>query len=139
MSQPFYFYKFVSFDRRDILESGLIRFAPIGSFNDPFELEPTITPYSTRFLKYLTKLSPEEIAGLSFGDADLKYSKDRVDKIEYYQKKYRSEIGKYGVLSLSSNNEINHFLNVSMPDKGDPRTNILMWSHYADSHRGFVI
>jgi hypothetical protein len=139
MSQPLYFYKFVSFDRRDILENGLIRFSPIGSFNDPFELEPTITPYSTRFLEYVTRLSPEERAGLEFSDADLEYSKDRVEKIEYYQKKYRSEVGKYGVLSLSSNNQINHFLTVSIPDKGDPRTNILMWSHYADSHRGFVI
>jgi|SRR5450830_221621 len=139
MSQPVYFYKFVSFDRKDILEDGLIRFAPIGSFNDPFELEPTITPYSTPFLEYTDTLSDVEFANLSYSDDDYKYARERVGKIELYKNIYREKIGRYGVLSLSSNREINHLLTVSMPEKKDPRTNILMWSHYADSHRGFVI
>lgn len=139
MNQPLYFYKFVSFARKDILENGLIRFAPIGSFNDPFELEPTITPYSTQFLQYVSELSEEELKGLKFTDADYEYSEERVEQVEHYKEKYRAEIGKYGVLSLSSNMEINQLLTVSMPEKIDPRTNILMWSHYADSHKGFVI
>ncbi len=48
-------------------------------------------------------------------------------------------MAKYGVLSLCSNSNINHFLTVSYHEKEDPRTNLLMWSHYADCHKGFVI
>lgn len=139
MDKPFYFYKFVSFDRIDILENGLIRFAPIGSFNDPFELEPTITPISRNFLNYSINLSEIELQNLSITDDDTAFSIARANEVDTYKKKYKAEIGKYGVLSLSSNTSINPLLTVSMPDKRDPRTNILMWSHYGENHKGFVI
>jgi hypothetical protein len=129
------YFKFVSFDRKDILEKGLIRFAPLGSFNDPFELEPSITPYSRKFLE----LSEIELENLDINDEDLDYSSLRADQVSMFKGEYRNKIGKFGVLSLSTNNNINPLLSVSMPDKKDPRTNILMWSHYADSHKGFVI
>lgn len=139
MRQPLFFYKFVSFDRKDILENGLIRFAPIGSFNDPFELEPTVTPYSRQFLEYASKLSEAELRDIKFTKEDIEYSSKREEQVDEYKNKYRKEIGKFGVLSLSSNNNINQLLTVSIPEKEDPRTNILMWSHYANSHQGFVI
>ena len=139
MTQPLFFYKFVSFARKDILTNGMIRFAPIGSFNDPFELEPSITPYSKKFLQYINEVSERDLEKITMTEADYVYSAERVDSIEYYREKYRAEVGKYGVLSLSSNDTINQLLIVSMPERKDPRTNILMWSHYADSHKGFVI
>lgn len=139
MTQPLFFYKFVSFARKDILTNGMIRFAPIGSFNDPFELEPSITPYSKKFLQYINEISERDLKKITMTEADYVYSAERVDSIEYYKDKYRAEVGKYGVLSLSSNDTINQLLTVSMPERKDPRTNILMWSHYADSHKGFVI
>ncbi|WP_065615745.1 DUF2971 domain-containing protein [Pseudomonas moraviensis] len=139
MTQPLFFYKFVSFARKDILTNGMIRFAPIGSFNDPFELEPSITPYSKKFLQYINEISERNHKKITMTEADYVYSAERVDSIEYYRDKYRAEVGKYGVLSLSSNDTINQLLTVSMPERKDPRTNILMWSHYADSHKGFVI
>lgn len=139
MKRPLFYYKFVSFDRKDILENGLIRFAPIGSFNDPFELEPAITPLSRKFLQYLRDTSESELQGISMSDEDHAYSAERADNVEFYREKYRAEVGKYGVLSLSTNTNINQLLAVSVPEKDDPRTNILMWSHYADSHKGFAI
>ena len=139
MTQPLFFYKFVSFARKDILTNGMIRFAPIGSFNDPFELEPSITPYSKKFLQYIDEVSERELKKITMTEADYVYSAERVDSIEYYREKYRAEVRKYGVLSLSSNDTINQLLAVSMPERKDPRTNILMWSHYADSHKGFVL
>lgn len=139
MREPTFFYKFVSFDRKDILQNGLIRFAPIGSFNDPFELEPSVTPYSKQFLEYASKLSEAELHEIKFTEEDREYSSERAHQIGEYKEKYRNEIGKYGVLSLSSNKETNQLLAACIPEKKDPRTNILMWSHYADSHQGFVI
>ncbi len=135
MNKPVYFYKFVPFDRKDILENGLIRFAPIGNFNDPFELEPTVTPISRGFLA----LSDRERQQFRPTDDDRAFSTARANEVDAYKKKYKTEIGKYGVLSLSSNTSINPLLTVSMPEKRDPITNILMWSHYGDDHKGFVI
>lgn len=54
---------------------------------------------------------------------------------EYIQRKCK----KYGILSLSSNFNVNPLISVSVKENKDPRRNILMWSHYSDSHRGFVI
>lgn len=139
MSKPAYFYKFVPFDRKDILENGLIRFAPIGSFNDPFELEPTITPLSRNYLNHTKKLSDKEIQKINSTKTDIDYSISRMNEMDAYRKKYKEEIEKYGVLSLSSNMMINPILSVSMPDKKDPRTSVLMWSHYSNNHKGFVI
>jgi hypothetical protein len=138
-TKPLYFYKFVSFDRKDILENGLIRFAPIGSFNDPFELEPSITPISRRFTQYCSDLTEAELNNLSFSEEDYSFSEKRADQVEAFREIYRAKIGKYGVLSLSSNNKINQLLSVSAAENKDPKTNLLMWSHYADSHKGFVI
>lgn len=137
--KPVCFYKFVPFDRKDILENGLIRFTPIGSFNDPFELEPTITPLSSGFLEYASNFSEKELQEIKLTDEDLAFSSERADMTNAYREKYKKQIGKYGVLSLSSNASINPLLTVAMPEKEDPRTNILMWSHYGDSHKGFVI
>ena len=139
MSKPVYFYKFVPFDRKDILENGLIRFAPIGNFNDPFELEPTITPLSRNYLNHIKKMSDKEVQKIKLTEDDIDYSISRMDEIDTYRKKYKEEVEKYGVLSLSSNMRINPLLSVSMPEKNDPRTNILIWSHYSNNHKGFVI
>ena len=139
MEEPLFFYKFVPFERKDVLENGLIRFTPAQDFNDPFELNPTITPLSTHFIEYESSLSKEEQEKLSFRPEDYRYSSERDSKIESYKAKFKIEIAKQGILSLSSNNEINQLLTVTVPNKRDPRTNLLMWSHYADSHKGFVI
>lgn len=139
MNTPSSFFKFFSFERKDVIENGKIRFAPIGEFNDPFELEPVITPISRDFFKYLASLTEQEIQEMEFTNDDLDYSSIRKGLTDSYREKYKCKVKKYGVLSLSSNNQINPLLTVSFPDKKDPRENILMWSHYADSHRGFVV
>jgi hypothetical protein len=139
MNKPFFFYKFVSFERKDILKNGKIRFTPIDEFNDPFELEPVINPLSREYLDYFANLTEKEKVTLKFSQKDYEYSIARSEKVNDYKTLYKERIGKYGVLSLSSNFEINPFLTVCVPEKKDPRTNILMWSHYADSHKGFII
>lgn len=139
MSTPSAFFKFVSFERKDVIKNGNIRFSPIGYFNDPFELEPVITPISRDFIKYCTSLTKQEIQEMQFTSEDLDYSLTRTNLIGTYKKKFKDKVKNYGILSLSSNNQIKQLLTASFPEKKDPRENILLWSHYADSHRGFVI
>lgn len=137
--KPSSFFKFVSFERKDILESGQVRFAPIGEFNDPFELEPVITPLSRNFLGYISHFSEEDLENIDFSEEDRAFSLERELQLDAYQKIYKEKIKGYGVLSLTSNVDINPLLSVCVPEKKDPRTNILLWSHYAKSHSGFVI
>lgn len=139
IKKPSSFFKFVSFERKDILENGQIRFAPIGEFNDPFELEPVITPLSRKYLEYVSNLTDENLVNIEFSDEDRKYSSEREYQADEYKKRYKEKVKDYGVLSLTSNADINPLLTVCVPEKKDPRTNILMWSHYANSHSGFVI
>ncbi len=136
---PSCFFKFVSFERKDILINGNIRFSPIGNFNDPFELEPVITPVSRKFIDYISKLSSKEINNIEISEEDSQFSFEREGQLDDYIKKYKEKVMKYGVLSLSSNFDSNPLLSVCIPEKKDPRTNLLMWSHYAASHSGFVI
>ncbi|KGA42785.1 DUF2971 domain-containing protein [Pectobacterium versatile] len=137
--KPSSFFKFVSFERKDILESGQVRFAPIGEFNDPFELEPVITPLSRNFLGYISHFSEEDFENIDFSEEDRAFSLERELQLDAYQKIYKEKIKDYGVLSLTSNVDVNPLLSVCVPEKKDPRTNILLWSHYAKSHSGFVI
>lgn len=139
MKNPLSFFKFVSFERKDILENGKIRFAPIGEFNDPFELEPVVTPLSRRYIEYVKSLPEDDWNQIEFSDEDRKFSSEREAQLGVYKKIYKEKVKDYGVLSLTSNADINQLLSVCVPEKKDPRTNILMWSHYANSHSGFVI
>ena len=100
METPLFFYKFVSFERKDILENGLIRFTPAKYFNDPFELTPTITPLSTQFIEYLSSLNKNELKRLYFNEEDDQYSYERESQIEIYRAKFKNEVEKYGILSL---------------------------------------
>lgn len=139
MKQPMFFYKFVSSDRLDILTGGMIRFTPVTDLNDPFELNPTITPIASKYFELLQDISEGKCESLSFDESDYEYSSERHYQVDQMRKVFDSKIAEYGVLSVSSNDKINQFLTVSMPDKSDPRTNLLMWSHYGDSHKGLVI
>lgn len=114
----------------------MIRFSPIGEFNDPFELMPIITPISRDYYNYILNSENEKI---SLTEDDNQFSYSRFDDLNSYLKIYQTDMSNYGVLCLSSNTKINQFLTACKQDKDDPRANILMWSHYADSHKGFVI
>lgn len=132
-------FKFVSNRRRDVLEKGMIKFSPIGDFNDPFELQPIISPVSRKYIDHFNSLTEVERGKQKMTQEDYQYSCERYDMLPLYRNKYREEIGQYGVLSLSSNQDVNEFISVSVPENKDPRRNILMWSHYANSHNGFII
>jgi len=139
MNKPLFFYKFIPFERIDILESGMIRFTPAKDFNDPFEIHPTITPYSLEWIEHIENLSDEERQTLEFNESDSLYSYERLEILLDKRNLLNEKINKIGILSLSSNLNINQLLTVSVPEKNDPRTNLIMWSHYANSHKGFVI
>lgn len=131
-------YKYLPADRVDVLENLKIRFTQSASLNDPFELKPF-------FYKLLSKDSHKESLESGLRRA---YVETGSDKLMTYSKFYSlvkhrvpgvekdfEKIGKeklkqamdfmrdsVGILSLSENND-----------------DLLMWSHYAGSHSGYVI
>lgn len=106
-------YKYVS--RLDVIENASIRFSQAGALNDPFETTPCYSEYREYLLETLTKnhggLIPPEIVPNLMPTID-------------------------GVLAGVSETMGNYFVILSLTKKNN---NGLMWAHYADSHKGYVI
>ncbi|WP_157861804.1 DUF2971 domain-containing protein [Erwinia tasmaniensis] len=137
MDTPFCFLKFVKQDRIDILKDGYIRFTPPKDLNDPFEVNPVIIPHDPYNLHLLE--SGYDFNSHKFTKSDHEYSRKRFNKIEDYKSMYSKFSNKYGILSLSSSKDMCSIPSVAIFSEEDPRRNLLMWSHYTDEHRGFII
>lgn len=137
-------YKYLHPTRLDVLENKEIRFTQPGDFNDPFEFRPCIQRAA----------SEEEVRT---------YVENNFEKI------LEEDLAKYGALVpkaalkeilLKQKNklpEIFQFLEPQMLQKISPlvdsllnqhvgvlclsevRDSLLMWGHYTDSHKGFVV
>jgi hypothetical protein len=109
-------YKYLSQARINVLEALKIRFTQPASFNDPFDSHPpaSFTHFTGRRL-----LSLEEAK--AFGLTEEQWvSYESLDVVGGYRSQRQTH--GLGILSLS-----------------ECRDHLLMWSHYADSHRGFAI
>lgn len=141
-------YKYFSPDRVSTLDNAMLRYTPLGGFNDPFEGRPEITDLNTHEekLEIISTVFPEEARkiydqipekdkkNLNFQDFLLLTEKlmeaNGIDIIKEIEKSipamkdmFHKTFDKYlGTLCLSE-----------VPDS------ILMWSHYGSSHTGFAI
>lgn len=138
-------YKYVHPDRTDILRDQMIRFSPRSALNDPFELAPHLSGLSTsrEIDEKADQLMPEAIEEIiaKLGNAPeiretvVAYVKSRMPHVKLqteimgalfthsFRKRFESEfLDSIGTLCLTET-----------PD------NLLMWAHYGDAHRGFVI
>jgi tetratricopeptide (TPR) repeat protein len=109
--RPTHLYKYVPAARVDILRNARVRFTPPAVFNDPFELRPAL---------HLAVMGSEVEAHGLRAPAAFDAHLDR----GFTRDKRRAEElrGEIGVLSLTADAQ-----------------NLLMWSHYADHHRGFLL
>ena len=108
-------YKYLPAARIDVLEKALIRFSPPWVFNDPFECLPQWvrrgpTPRSP-WTRYVKRM-------LAANPRNLEAEVKQQSHLGYL----RTHFSDLGILALSR----------------DPK-NILMWGHYTECHRGFVI
>jgi hypothetical protein len=117
-------YKYVTGGRIDILERGLIRFTQPSALNDPFETEPNLCEFETYWrlrgqtgieeLRQMGTRTPMQLAV-----AEFRLEQTLRDQLAKFRRDINSN---HAFLSLSKK-----------------QNNLLMWSHYADSHRGFVL
>ena len=114
-------YKYLHPNRTGVLEDGLIRFTQSPALNDPFETTPNVHRLEQSFREYAFR----KIQRASYSSF-FNYLRDR-SKVGPTVKKHLDDFlttnkRRYAILSLSTTNN-----------------NLLMWAHYCDSHRGFVL
>ena len=114
-------YKYVHPSRTTILEAGLIRFTQSPALNDPFETTPNMHRLEESFREYGVRIV-EETSYESVLDYINHRSRVRERVKEHIRNFLTTNQNKYAILSLSKTNN-----------------NLLMWAHYCDSHRGFVL
>ncbi len=125
-------YKYLTRERLSFFENRLLRFTQPSCFNDPFEFLP-VEDFLTKgfddfvYDKYLHSSRFYE----SLNESGFAITKEshmielKKEMLEFTSGLQNAMIGTYdnlGVFCLSAN-----------------WNNILMWSHYADNHKGFVI
>jgi hypothetical protein len=140
-------YKYVGENRETILENKLVCFSQPSQLNDPFEWQPWIpgvlshenameqiqehrtnptSPEDEAFFAQQAKMAADE--GVSLDSVNNLIAKGMRNFIDtqlmpnYLEERFRKHDKLLGVFCLSQN-----------PDS------FLMWSHYADSHKGFII
>ena len=103
-------HKYFAPDRIDVLRDGVIRFTQFAALNDPFDCRPRL-------------FEPEQLASVptSSDGADCPCC-TRSYVIGVQEALVRSQLFRQGVLCLT-----------------EKHNNLLMWSHYAQNHEGFVL
>lgn len=119
-------YKYCEPDRNDVLQNGMIRFTQPADFNDPFEASPNFSGNrpdldNTLLAQYLRDAEPctpqvrlQRLADGAQNTACLR---------RQFALDYPAKLSEHFVVLCLSRS----------------RGNLLMWAHYTDCHRGFVI
>lgn len=107
-------YKFMP-ARKEFFENFLLRASSRNSLNDPFEIMPS----TISFAKFLHSIG-ETRWGHSIRDIETTMKEKKINGIKQYGK--IDLFDRTGIISLT-----------------ETKRNLLMWSHYADSHKGMVV
>lgn len=141
-------FKYFGPDRLSILQSRLIRFSQPSAFNDPFEFLPNIDSLDT----------PGNVTELFKQTMEREFSKeyDALDdfyKSQVTRESFRALMQSYilvaeqqsgSILSQLAGHAQTKIHEVSSQKMGvlclsERHDDLLMWAHYADCHKGFVI
>ena len=140
-------YKYIPPARIDVLQKHSIRFTQYGDFNDPFELNPNIDKLAeeneirSRVSKNFAKLVEEEyskhplISAFISKDAFIKLALSQEESVKNEVIGIEPHIVKLlpGLLQKTANSMLGA---LSLSEASNHE---LMWSHYAEEHKGYVI
>ncbi len=136
-------YKYVPTERVSILQDLKIRFTPADEYNDPFEVVPRMAVFTDDDVRTMAR-------DFVHGQYVMHVSDGGKLSIKEFEKQFPSLEGK----NLSELRDwINQYSEEEAPRQTksfnsknfgslclcEERDNLLMWAHYADSHRGLVI
>jgi len=141
-------YKYLSPDRADVLANRMMRFTQPGALNDPFEFKPHIAGLATesQFEDILKNTLPSEVNKIHQKLSPEEKQKHPLESLANLASRgLESQLPEIhqAVASLASvinkrlGDEIENRIGLlSLTETPD---NLLMWSHYAQSHTGFVV
>lgn len=145
-------YKYLHSDRIDVLENNCIRYTQPADLNDPFEMTPAIEKLATS--EYVEQWQKENLERTIEREIRQRFpaSQYPIAKAFFQQNKasfmdeFHREFGSYMEMANSRTPDMFHDLIKSklLPTIGvlsltERSDNLLMWSHYAEQHRGFVL
>lgn len=127
-------YKYLSPNRLEVLENLEIRFTQPRALNDPFEASPLldISPETKDFVEQIEREAQDIWKNVPTEDKTPENHKKLQDTISEALEKTSPSSAGVGLMD-----EVNQKLGVLSLSR--TFSNLLMWSHYAESHKGFVI
>jgi hypothetical protein len=141
-------FKYLPSDRLDFFQTLRLRYAQPAVFNDPFEgkpFYPGLVPEGTWVRSYRTRFA--KVLRDQYDSMDAEFRKSvPLDTFVLWADNMRPEI--YDILrqvDASLVPDINRMMNETFCEKmgafslSESRDNQLMWAHYAESHKGFVV
>lgn len=112
-------YKYLHSERIDVLENSTIRFTQPAALNDPFEVMPRFNLYKEHLKEELARIFEQKFGGKLPSQIEPMLPTLIDEQLADLKKQFGEH---FGILSLAKN-----------------KKNALMWAHYADSHKGFVV
>lgn len=141
-------FKYFGPDRAGILQSRLLRFSQPSSFNDPFEFLPFVelidTPANIS-QKFIAEANKDFSAEYDALDNETKASVSKAEFSEYLRNVLLSSVPQGSALVQAHTGYAqDQFIAAANQTMGilclsEKHDDLLMWAHYADCHRGFVL
>lgn len=145
---PSSLYKYFGPSAAKVLESGLLRYTPMGAFNDPFEGSPEITGLSgeEKFKKQVAGILPEETRrAYDALPRDIRQRISEEQMLEAARSNFlKDQAQMFAIINTQTQRAI-EILRKKIDEKlgafclSEVPDSILMWAHYASSHEGFVV
>lgn len=130
-------FKYLPLSRLDVIDNLKIRFSPLSSLNDPYEIYHSID--ISQEINEVIKEGIDECESLWNSLTQTEQFEQKKDYLKTIKsiKKNGSSI----IESSSMSTELSQMLDTNIGILSLSRTNtqLLMWSHYAESGRGFII
>lgn len=145
---PASLFKYFGPDRLDVISNQLLRYTPLGDFNDPFEGRPEITSLTTNdeAMSIFDAVASEELENIY--NKMPKSFKETTSYTEFLNPtRAKLQIEKQEILNTAQSftpmisNLIHGKLdeNLGVLCFSEVPDSLLMWAHYGSSHTGFVL
>jgi len=144
-------YKYVSAERLDILQENRIRFTPASLLNDPFEMTAIFDGLAdgdiidAQFFEQLRQYFEDDIASIlppEMHEEAWQYAQQQMNDVSGTPRRNLDITINFAIRRLQrefTRLMQEHRENIGVLSLSECSDNLLMWSHYADEHRGFVI
>lgn len=141
-------FKYLSPTRIGILSDRLVRYTPLGAFNDPFEGRPEITGLASKeaaLASFAAAIPGELEAAYSSLPAALRAQFSLQQWVQFATPLMQQQQGQFLAMLGAASNQVIPTIPVKMDEVlgvlslCEIPDSLLMWAHYGMSHTGFVL